>query len=1102
MYEQIASPLASGGEHLQSILGLPPRPDHSVHFYPDEQSLATLVTEFLAGALNVGQTVIIIATPSHTEVFIDRLAAKGIDVEEAKRHNAVITLDADATMAQFMVAGMPDERRFTATVGQLVERHVHSANGKGLRAYGEMVDVLWRGGQREAAIRLEELWHALASRHPFSLLCAYSMGPFLAGAGDPQPLEDVCRTHTYVESTPDGPQQQTEEERQLRAVIAERRTHALAAEIDHRRQLEAVLRSALAERSRTEATLRDTEQELRDFLENAVDGMHWVGPDGTILWANRAELELLGYAREEYIGRHIAEFHADRAVIEDILARLWRNEILRNCEARMRCKDGSIRHVVINSSVYWRDGEFLHTRCVTRDVTEQKRLQEERERATHHLTVEYAVTKLLADARRFDEVVPRLLHTVCEVGGWELGAMWMVDEPARVLRCVDVVHVTATAVEGFEAITRARTFGPGEGLPGRVWANGRATWIQDVLADSNFPRARDAASAGLHGAIAFPIRIGGRTVGVLEFFTTVVSEPDVELLRLFDSLGIVIGQFVERRNAQEVRERLAAIVDSSDDAIVSKTLDGIITSWNRGAEQMFGYTAEDAIGRHITLIIPSDRHSEEDDVLARLRRGDRIDHYETERQTKDGRRIDVALTVSPIRNAEGQILGASKVARDISERKIAEAALRRSEANAVAQAQVTAVLNRVGVAVTSSLDRESVVQTVTDLATEVTTAEFGAFFYNVIDPQSGEAFLLYTLSGTPKEAFAHFPKPRVTALFGHTFRGEGIIRVADVTSDPRYGKAAPHYGMPPGHLPVRSYLAVPVKGRSGDVLGGLFFGHSQPGVFTEQHEQMADGIASWASIALENARLHAESERAVHARDEFLSVAAHELRNPLNALQLQLVGLARAVDVQRDALSKEWVADRLHQATDDVGTLVRLVHNLLDVGRIAAGRLDLEPEDVDFAAIVGAVLNRFRQQFAKGQLVADLPSVPGHCDRLKYEQIVTNLVSNAIKYGYGKRIEVRLRPDGDQVTLSVTDHGIGIDSEQRVRIFERFARAVPRRRHGGFGLGLWIAHQTVKAMGGSLSVDSEVGRGSTFAVSIPRTCARNDGSPVQPPSEM
>jgi signal transduction histidine kinase len=356
--------------------------------------------------------------------------------------------------------------------------------------------------------------------------------------------------------------------------------------------------------------------------------------------------------------------------------------------------------------------------------------------------------------------------------------------------------------------------------------------------------------------------------------------------------------------------------------------------------------------------------------------------------------------------------------------------------------------------------------------------------------------LLYTLSGAPKEAFAHFPKPRATALFGHTFRGEGIIRVADVTRDPRYGKVGPYYGMPPGHLPVRSYLAVPVKGRSGDVLGGLFFGHSQPGVFTEQHEQMVDGIAAWASIALENARLHAESERAVNARDEFLSVAAHELRNPLNALQLQLVGLTRSVDAQHGALSKDWVADRLHQATDDVGTLVRLVHNLLDVGRISAGRLDLEPEDVDFAGIVRAVLNRFRQQFAKGQLVADLPSVPGRCDRLRYEQIVTNLISNAIKYGYGKRIEVRVRPDGDHVTLSVADHGIGIDPEQRAHIFERFARAVPRRQYGGFGLGLWIAHETAKVMGGTLSVESEVGVGSTFSVSIPRTCSIDDGTSV------
>ena len=149
--------------------------------------------------------------------------------------------------------------------------------------------------------------------------------------------------------------------------------------------------------------------------------------------------------------------------------------------------------------------------------------------------------------------------------------------------------------------------------------------------------------------------------------------------------------------------------------------------------------------------------------------------------------------------------------------------------------------------VASTLDRETIVQKVTDTATELTHAEFGAFFYNVTDPESGDAYMLYTLSGVPREAFAKFPQPRATAVFAPTFHGDGPLRLDDVTADPRYGKSAPHFGMPPGHLPVRSYLAVPVKGIAGDVLGGLFFGHSQVGVFTEQHERLALGVASWAA---------------------------------------------------------------------------------------------------------------------------------------------------------------------------------------------------------------------------------------------------------------
>ncbi len=586
-----------------------------------------------------------------------------------------------------------------------------------------------------------------------------------------------------------------------------------------------------------------------------------------------------------------------------------------------------------------------------------------------------------------------------------------------------------------------------------------------------------------------------RITGVLEFFGREVRTPDDVLLELFEAVGTQIGHFIERREIDEVRDGLAAIVDSSDDAIISKTLDGTITSWNTGAEQTFGYTADEAVGRHISLIIPADRVAEEDQVLSRLRRGEKVEHFETVRQTKDGRLLNISLTVSPVRNADGQIVGASKVARDITAQKLAEEELRRSNERARAQAEVTRVLHRAGAAVASSLDRGSIVQTVTDLATEVTTAEFGAFFYNVIDPQSGEAFLLYTLSGAPREAFAGFPKPRATALFGPTFRGEGVIRLDDVTTDPRYGQSAPYHGMPPGHLPVRSYLAVPVLGRSGNVLGGLFFGHSRVGMFTEQHEQLVSGIAAWASIALDNAQLYADAERAVTSRDEFLSVASHELRNPLNALQLQLVTLHRAVRDSEDAPPHQWISERVRQATEDVGALVRLVHNLLDVARITAGRMDVEPEDLDFGEVVRGTLRQFGQQLTDLDVTLDLPAILGRCDRLRLEQVVTNLVSNAIKYGEGKPVEIALTCDGDTVRLSVTDHGIGIAPEDQRRLFERFSRAVPRRQYGGFGLGLWIARETARALGGELSLASTPDVGSTFIVSMPRMVSGNANRP-------
>src|SRR6185295_6026089 len=176
-------------------------------------------------------------------------------------------------------------------------------------------------------------------------------------------------------------------------------------------------------------------------------------------------------------------------------------------------------------------------------------------------------------------------------------------------------------------------------------------------------------------------------------------------------------------------------------------------------------------------------------------------------------------------------------------------------------AAVIDTVNRVGRRISAELDLERLVQEVTDAATALSGAQFGAFFYNRVDAE-GETYMLYTISGVSREAFAKFPMPRNTALFAATFSGAGVLRLDDVTKDTRYGKNAPHHGMPAGHLPVVSYLAVPVVSRSGEVLGGLFFGHPEAGVFKERHERLVVGLAAQAAVAIDNARLFQAAERA------------------------------------------------------------------------------------------------------------------------------------------------------------------------------------------------------------------------------------------------
>jgi PAS domain S-box-containing protein len=350
--------------------------DHRVQFYESEAFLYTTVADFLVAGLQAGEPLVVIATESHRQGFHQHLEAQGHDVKRLLRTGELTVLDAQATLSEFMVEGAPDPALFRVHVGSVVEALGSRSRTGHVRAYGEMVDLLWRDGKSEATVRLEDLWNDLGRKFPLSLLCGYAIGNFPDEAHG-RNFQRICATHAHVAPTEIYPITGDVDARLREVTSLQQRARALEKEVAHRRRLEHVLRDALTERHRAQEALRESQQELLDFFENAVEGLHWVGPDGIIITANRAEMEMLGYSRDEYIGHHIAEFHIDGDVIADILARLTRNETIKDYEARLRHKDGSIRHVLIHSNAFFRDGEFVHTRCFTRDVTDRNRLEDE-----------------------------------------------------------------------------------------------------------------------------------------------------------------------------------------------------------------------------------------------------------------------------------------------------------------------------------------------------------------------------------------------------------------------------------------------------------------------------------------------------------------------------------------------------------------------------------------------------------------------------------------------------------------------------------------------------------------------------------------------------
>lgn len=560
------------------------------------------------------------------------------------------------------------------------------------------------------------------------------------------------------------------------------------------------------------------------------------------------------------------------------------------------------------------------------------------------------------------------------------------------------------------------------------------------------------------------------------------------------------NQIADLKSPELATYWLSAIIESAEDAIISKTLEGTIMSWNRGAERIFGYTADEAIGKSVTILIPPDHINEEPSILARIKRGERVEHYETVRVAKGGRLIDISLTVSPIKDGTGTIIGASKVARDISER-------RRSDAAFAEQSAIIEAVNRIGQTVAGELDLHKLVQAVTDAATRICDARVGSFLYKVLG-EHGESYVRYALSGVTREAFAHFPATRTAEILADTFTREGTLLIDDLKKVPRYGQNSPYYGMPEGDPSVTSYLAVPVISRSGEVHGGLFFGHPDEGYFTERSARVVEGLAGQVAVAMDNARLYeaarrarAEAELAAsenarlyrralessQLKDEFLATVSHELRNPLNAI-LGWSRMLRAGQIPEEGISKA-----LDTIERNARAQAQLIDDLLDVSRIITGKLRMDVQPADPNLFIEAALEAIQPAAdARGvrmQKIMDtgMVSVPG--DPIRLQQVVWNLLSNAIKFtGKGGVVQVRLERVNSHVEIVVSDTGQGIAPDFLPHVFDRFRQADQRttRQHGGMGLGLAIVKNLVELHGGSVNAASPgKGEGATFTVRLP-----------------
>lgn len=868
------------------------------------------------------------------------------------------------------------------------------------------------------------------------------------------------------------------------------------------------LAAAVTERTKADRLAKEIEKRLageerhRAIISSSFDAFIAIDERGTILdWNPQAETTF-GWQRDEIIGRSLAEKlipesyrDAHRQGIERFLKTGKGKFIGKRLQLPALHSSGKTIPVELTVTPVKQSGGIIFS-AFLHDISD-------RQRAEEFQKLQLSATRILVEAASTDEAFARTLETMCQSLGWDFGAIWCVANDE--LKVKHVWRSARSEEEEFESVSNTLSFARGQGLPGFVWEKQAPFYIEDVTIDSVFRRRFAAQRAGFHSAAAFPIFAGTEFIGVIEFFSRRVQEPDSKFLEIMGDIGTRIGMFIHRAQADEqlrkLNEELELRIDErtrdlqqreNEMNIIANALPvGVIYIDNKqrfryvnsAYVSWLGVSRQTLLGSHIENTLGWEFYEKNRAIIE-----DTLAGSTTRKQIviagQDKERL-VDFLGLPDLGPEGTVRGFIGLLTDVTDQKAVEA----EKAFLIEASKIFA----------STLDYQTLL---TNLVHMVVPKLADWCAIDMLDEQ-GRVVRLAVAHVEPKKIEwarklheSYPPEPSASRGSYHVIRSGTSELYPDVSEEILVAAArdVEHLRML-RQTGMKSAMVVPIEAR-GNVYGAMTFVMAESGRrFSERELAFAEELGCRAGMSVYNARLYRDAKAANRMKDEFLATLSHELRTPLNSI----IGWTELI--RSEAISPEEFDEAIATIHRNARAQNQLINDLLDVSRIITGKLQIEPRPVNVDLVVANSVASLRlaakSKGIKLNLLTEpsLETVLGDSDRL--QQVVWNLLSNAIKFTpKGGIVSTMVRRTGSNVEIEVSDSGEGIDEKFLPHVFDRFRQqdSSSTRRHGGLGLGLAIVRHIVELHGGAVCVSSDgIGHGSKFLVTLP---VANVGKPT------